>query len=158
MPGNVIIREFREKDAAAVAQVYFDAVHEGTSDFYSAEQRQAWGGEEPDPSFWLERLRPMIALIAELDGEPVGFMTIDATGLIDLAFVSPSVVGSGVGWRLYTSVENKARELGAKRLHTEASLKARPFFLRQGWIVDLEQEVEIAGVGLTNFRMEKKLN
>ncbi len=154
---DVIIRAFRDDDAAAVARIFFDAVHEGTRDHYTAEQRRAWAGDKPNPTRWLERLRIMIVFVAEMAGELVGFMTIDADGFVDLAFVSPSVSGSGVGWRLYLEVEKKARLLGAHRLHTEASLKARPFFERQGWTVSEKQTVVKKGVALTNFRMRKIL-
>jgi len=154
---SVTIRAFRAEDAVAAAQIFFDAVHEGTKDHYSAAQRRAWGGAVPDPARWLARLSATTAFVAAQDGAVLGFMTIDADGLINFAFVSPAVAGAGVGWRLYRAVEEKARQLGVTRLHTEASLKAKPFFERQGLRVLQEQKVPVKGLKLTNFKMQKAL-
>ena len=46
---------------------------------------------------------------------------------------------------------------GWPRLFTEASKAARPFFEAQGFSVVAEQEVEVRGERLTNYRMEKRL-
>ena len=59
-------------------------------------------------------------------------------------------------YRLYNAVEEKAHNLGATILSTEASETAKPFFKRQGWSVIEEQTVvKQGGVPLTNFKMQK---
>ncbi len=151
------IRKLTPEDGAIAARIFFDAVHIGTADVYTRKERDAWAGTRPDPSRWAERIGGLEGYVAEDDGVPVGFMTIDASGFIDLAFVAPGAAGQGVGWHLYRRVEERARELGATRMTTEASKKARPFFERQGWSVDREQTVERNGVMLTNYRMSKRL-
>jgi putative acetyltransferase len=139
------------------AQVFFDAVREGTRGHYTEAQRRAWAGEAPDPQGWRDRLKGMEGFAAEQEGRLVGFMTIDAAGFIDLAFVASAAVGRGVGFQLYRAVEARARELGASVLTTEASRMARPFFERQGWAVMAEQTVVKRGVELTNYKMRKAL-
>jgi putative acetyltransferase len=66
-------------------------------------------------------------------------------------------VGRGVGSRLLVAVEGEARKTGLERIHTEASITARPFFVRWGFRVVREQVVERRGVGMTNFVTEKDL-
>ncbi|GBR26153.1 hypothetical protein AA0616_3144 [Komagataeibacter nataicola NRIC 0616] len=61
------------------------------------EQRRAWAWVSSDPSGWSERLLGVDGFMAELNGVPVGFMTIDPSGYIDLAFVGSGVLGMGVG-------------------------------------------------------------
>ena len=96
--------------------------------------------------------------MAEANGLPIGFMTMNPEGFIDLAFVSPSALGKGVGWKLYKVVEEKILNLGALVLSTEASMAARLFFERQGWYVIEEQTiVKYGGVSLTNLKMQKTL-
>ncbi|MCP4386193.1 MAG: GNAT family N-acetyltransferase [Hyphomicrobiales bacterium] len=154
---TVALRPLRLDDAPDDAQIFFDAVHEGTKQHYTEDQRRAWGGDAPDPAGWRGRLLEMAGFVAEQDGQPVGFMTIDAKGFIDLAFVSPSASGRGIGRQLYRAVEQKARDLGASVLTTEASKAAKSFFEKQGWSVIAEQTVVKDGVALTNFRMRKSL-
>ncbi|MEN3950977.1 GNAT family N-acetyltransferase [Iodidimonas sp. SYSU 1G8] len=154
----VTIRPLRAEDGEIAGEIFFDAVHHGTGEHYTHEQRTAWAGASPNPSGWRNRLVDVDGFMAELNGTPAGFMTIDASGYIDLAFVRPGALGMGVGWLLYRAIEARAEQLGVACLTTEASRKARPFFERQGWTVEREQRVVKRGVSLTNFRMTKWLS
>lgn len=157
-PSNVSIRPLKPTDNAQAVQVFFDAIHRGTADVYSKKQRQAWAGTRPDTEGWRNRFVGVQGFAAETAGQLAGFMTIDETGYIDLAFVSPDAMGQGIGRRLYGAVETRAREFGVKALSTHASEKARPFFERMGWLVDRAQTVEKRGVTLTNYKMSKALS
>ena len=66
-------------------------------------------------------------------------------------------MGRGVGQGLYEAVEREARALGLRRIFTEASITARPFFERRGFRVVRERTVVVRGVSMTNFAMEKPL-
>lgn len=91
------IRPLRAEDGPEAARVFFDAVREGTRGHYAEAQRRAWAGESPGPESWRDRLWGVEGFAAEEDGRLVGFMTINAAGFIDLAFVAPSALGRGVG-------------------------------------------------------------
>ena len=153
----VTLRALRQEDAPQLAEIFFEAVQVGTREFYDEAQRRAWGGDAPEPEVWHKKLEAVTGFVAETGGQAVGFMTIDATGYIDLAFVRPGHAGLGVGRLLYGAVEEKALSLGATHLTVAASKAAKPFFERQGWSVVEEQSVKRHGVALTNYRMEKFL-
>lgn len=150
-------RPLSADDAEAAAVIYFDAVHKGTADVYSDAERKAWAGSAPDPIAWHYKLQHIEGIAAESDGVMIGFMTLDAGGYIDLAFVRSDHARRGVGRSLYQWVEARAAAAGIERLTTEASKKARPFFAALGWQIDQEQVVIKDGVGLTNFKMSKRL-
>ncbi len=154
---NIVVRDFLEEDVPATAQIFYDAVHQGTRDFYDDSQRHAWASEVPDLERWLARLRPQTVLVAEADTRIVGFMTLTKDGCIDLAFVAPDAMGRGVATRLYEELVCVAKANGLARLWTDASHLARGFFERAGWTLVDVQTVTRAGVDLTNFRMEKFL-
>jgi putative acetyltransferase len=151
------IRSLAVEDGEIAGEIFFDAVHRGAAEHYTPEERLAWAGASPNPSGWRERFVGVDGFIAELDGTPAGFMTIDPEGYIDLAFVRSDAAGKGIGWRLYLAIEERAKQLGIVRLTTEASKKAKPFFERQGWTVEHEQVVRKHNVELTNFKMSKQL-
>lgn len=151
------LRRLAKNDGSVAADVFFDAVQNGTADVYSAEQRNAWAGTEPNPIGWSKRFENASGFVAEADGLMVGFMTLDANGHIDLAYVRPKFSGCGIGRLLYEQVETKAAEDGTERFTTEASKKARPFFTRLGWQVDQEQIVVRNGVDIVNFKMSTTL-
>lgn len=152
------IRGFAAADAAATAQIFFDAVRLGTIRYYDESQRNAWAEKVPDTNGWLTRLQSQHTYVAELDSWPVGFMTVDVHGHIDLAFVAPDRMGTGVAKALYEAIEAQAASLGIWRLDTAASYLARSFFERQGWSVVKQQSVSMGEVSLTNFVMEKRLS
>ncbi|MCR9212836.1 MAG: GNAT family N-acetyltransferase [Proteobacteria bacterium] len=154
---TVTIRRFTEKDAAATAQLYFDAVRIGGLGPYSEAETVAWVKEIPEIETWRERLSAQSTFIAEQAGDIIGFLAINDAGYIDLAFVAPEVQGQGVAFTLYKAAEKQAVQQGLSRLTAHASLLAHPFFLRQGWTALEEEWVERHGQVLRRFYMEKNL-
>ncbi|WP_049736066.1 GNAT family N-acetyltransferase [Rhizobium ecuadorense] len=154
MDDRILIRSYQPEDADATIEIFLRAVREVSSRDYSPAQIEAWAKVE-DRSLWAERRISRSAWIAEIDGEPVGFSDLTGDGCLDMMFVHPEFQGRGVASRLLSRVELEALRLGFKRIHTEASRTARPFFERKGFRVIARQTVEKRGQSLENFRMEK---
>lgn len=151
------IRNFCPSDSDALRQIFYRAVHEGTTAWYTPEQRAAWANAAEAPPEWPKRLGDHMTVVAEMDAQISGFMTLGYDGHLDLAFVTPESMGTGVASALHDRLLSLARAAGLELLTTEASHLARRFFLRQGWTELAAQEVELRGVSLANFRMEKRL-
>ncbi|MCR8546591.1 GNAT family N-acetyltransferase [Salipiger sp. P9] len=154
---TIDLRPLLSKDAAVVAEIFLDAVLNGTARHYTEEQRRAWAGPRPDPDRWCDRIGASVGLMAERNGVPVGFMTLVAPDHIDLAFVRPSAAGEGIGARLLEALTAIARASGAKQLTSDVSKAARPFFERHGFEVLREQSAIRRGVALINYKMRKPL-
>lgn len=151
------IREYRESDAAVLANLYYESVRQGTRKYYSREQREAWAPSVPGTEKFASRLAKMTVLVAEDETGVVGFMTVDKTGYIDLAFVRPDRIGTGVASEIYKRIEMASKESGQTRLFSNASELAKPFFEKHGWTVCRTQQVERHGAKMTNYRMEKRM-
>ncbi|MDJ0639405.1 MAG: GNAT family N-acetyltransferase [Paracoccaceae bacterium] len=151
------VRTFETRDAEALGMVFHRAVREGARARYGDTQTLAWSPAPPSGKAWAARLGAADTVVAEKDGEALGFMTVDEGGYLDLAFVVPEVMGQGVADTLYAVLESRARARRVARLTTQASLLAEPFFARHGWSVTRRQEVEMRGVVLQNAWMEKPL-
>ena len=151
------IRLVRPDDAAALAALFYDSVHRGARDAYDTAQRRSWAPRVPETAAWRARLGDHTGFVAERDGDPIGFMTLRADGRIDLAFVAPDAIGQGVAKALYDEILREAVRAEMPRLHAEASLMARPFFERQGWVVIAPETVVRDGVSIPRFRMEKRI-
>ena len=151
------VRSYRDGDANALGEVFHRSVREGAVSRYDAAQVAAWSPDVPSGEAWAARLAGAETVVATEGGLPVGFMSLDVAGYLDLAFVVPEVMGRGVADALYAVLEGRARVAGQVCLTTEASLLAEPFFARHGWRVVARQEVERRGVTLKNARMEKRL-
>ncbi len=151
------VRPYRTEDAACLAQVFDRAVREGAAGAYDAAQRAAWASALDAPPDWSQRLSEEITLVAERGGKVAGFMTLGRDGFLDLAFVLPEAMGTGVAAALHDRVLVEAEARDLLRLTTEASHIARRFFIKQGWRELGEVQVSLGGTTLTSFSMEKRL-
>lgn len=153
----ICLRPFTELDSQPTWKIFQDAVLNGTERHYSVAERHAWSSTPFVPEKWIERLLEQETVLGTLEGRIVGFMSMRNDGYIDLAFVAPSVARRGVGSQIYRLLEAEAEHVGLKRMFTEASLVARPFFEKHGWKQIAAQEVKRKGETLRNFLMEKSL-
>jgi putative acetyltransferase len=153
----VKIRAYRARDAQEISQLFYETVHGVNRANYSPEQLRAWAPEAPDPAIWHARMQSRCTLVAKEEGEVLAFAELEEDGHLDMFYCRQDRVGQGVGLRLYRAVEHKAREWKLARIFTEASITARPFFQRQGFVTVCKQTVTRHGVELTNFVMEKTL-
>lgn len=151
------IRSYLAEDAVPLGRLFHRSVRDGAAARYDPAQLAAWSPAAPEGAGWAERLAACDTVVA-VDGEILlGFMSMDETGYLDLAFVAPEYMGRGVSDMLYAVLESRAQARGTARLSTQASLLAEPFFARHGWCVVRRQEVEMSGVVLENAWMEKPL-
>ena len=150
------IRRFADRDAPALARVFFRAVHIGARLDYSRRQRRAWAPRPPRTDWIRKRLNGQDVFVAVRHGRPVGFMTLRPDGYLDMAFVDPAVAGRGLAKRLYDAVLTAAKERGLGSLFTDASFPARRFFQAQGWSVRRARKTTRRGAVLINFRMERR--
>jgi N-acetylglutamate synthase-like GNAT family acetyltransferase len=156
LPG-LHIRDFQPTDALELMRLFRDTVHNVNGRDYTSEQIEAWAPAILDESRWHERLRANFTYVAEANGQIVGFGELRRDGCIDMLYVHHQYQSMGIASRLLSEMETRARTLGAKRLYTQASLTAYPFFQRRGFKLVRPQDVELRGVQLRNFLMERAL-
>ena len=151
------IRDYRAPDAPEIARLFYETVRSVNRADYSEEQVRAWAPRVPDPEELHVRAAARRTLVAEEGGEVIGFAELEEDGYLDTLYLRKDAVGRGVGRRLYEAVEQEARSQGLRRVFTEASITARPFFEKRGFRVVRERTLTVRGVPMTNFEMEKDL-
>lgn len=147
------LRAYLGDDLDAVAALFTASIHGLAATHYNAAQRAAWAPRPPDIEGWRQRLANLRVVVAEEGDRLCGFCGWEDDGHIDLLFVAPGCAGRGVAKALFDHAAAALAELGIAELFTEASLVARPFFERQGFVVEEEQQVERRGVVLRRFAM-----
>lgn len=148
-----ILRPFQEADAAACAQLLYDAVHELAAGHYNIEQRLAWAPEVMSAEVMLERLRGQHVIVVEDHRGIAGFMSLRLPDELDFAYVRPDRAGKGVAELLHDAVVDVARRSGGRGLWTHASELARRFLEKRGWQVEQRRDFEHNGVRIYNYRM-----
>ena len=147
-----------DKDHDVLADTMYDAVRHGRSR-YTEKQREAWVPERRSGASWDQRLaRQDIVMARVADGPTLGFMSLDAGGYIDFAYIRPHAQGRGLFRTMYEAIEAKARAKGERRLWVHASLMAKPAFAKMAFAVTEEQVVYIGDQSFERAEMEKPLD
>lgn len=109
------------------------------------------------PERWMEIWTPLLTFsseyfeenkswVAEIDGAPIGFYTLqDKNGIawIENLWVLPNYMGQGVGRQLFLNAISRAREMGCKTLQLEADPNAVGFYEKMGMHKIGEQHSEV---------------
>jgi putative acetyltransferase len=151
------VREFRTEDSDSLADLFFQTVRQIDIRDYSPAQVEAWAPKSRDLAKWRKSFAGKMVFVSEENGKILGFGELESTGHIDRFYIDADHVGHGVGRAIYEKIEHEARSRNISRLFAEASITAKPFFERMGFFVLKEQTVNVQGVGMNNFVMEKSL-
>jgi hypothetical protein len=76
-PRALHVREYRESEAANLAELYFAAVRHGTGKQHGKEQREAPAPSVSDAETFESTLATSVVFLAEDESDIVGFMTLD---------------------------------------------------------------------------------
>ena len=156
MSGEINIRKGCLQDWDGLSDVFHRPVREGAG-YYTQAQCRAWSPASRAGPDWSVRMSKQSVQLAETaSGELVGFMTAELNGYLDCAYILSKARGQGVFRRLYEPLEAEQRAHSMARMHTHASLHARPAFAAMGYRVIRPETVKMAGdVWLPRFAMEK---
>jgi len=155
----VKLRAYRAGDAARLEEIFRAAIRQLGSRNYTAEQVAVWSGARVTA----ERLHDMYSdgratfIAVDETDTAIAFSDLEADGHVDMLYCHPDHAGRGIASALLAAIESAARQAGMTRLHTEASETARPVFARAGYADVLRRPLEIDGVALHNWKMEKLL-
>lgn len=154
----LLLRKYREEDLAEILRLFYDTVHFVNAADYTKPQLDAWADGKPDFDLWNRSLLSHYTLVAVSrgsDGEKiVGFGDIDG-GYFDRLYVHRDYVGRGVGTLLADALEKHAFFEGISEVTVHASITARPFFEKRGYLAAEKNTVMRRGVAMCNFTMKK---
>lgn len=148
------IRKYTPSDCIYFAKLFYDTVHTVNARDYTAEQLDAWADGKVDIDGWNRSFLEHYTVAAEENGVIVGFGDIGSTGYLDRLYVHKDFQRRGIATAICDELE---RAVDSDRITTHASITAKPFFLRRGYAVIREQQVERHGIMLTNYVMEKTM-
>lgn len=139
------IRPYQAADRAAAAVVFYRAVREGTTAFYTEAERSAWAPSPLPDESRPDKLLDQLCWVAEEAGRMTGFMSLRRDGELDMAFVIPEVMGDGTAAALYETLIATAKAEGFGRLTVRAAHQSNRFLARRDWKVDGIERLEDGG-------------
>lgn len=145
-------------DIPELKQLYKDTVLTINRKDYTAEEVEDWASCGDDNQHLLELINTLHFILVENDdGDMVGFAAISDEGYLHSLFVHKDYQRQGIATLLYKTVEELAQHRQIAKITSEVSITARPFFEKQGFIVDEEQRRKANKLYLTNYKMSKVL-
>ena len=159
MKTDFIIRAAQHSEIIELRDLYKNTVLQVNRHDYSQEEVEDWASCGDD----LSRIGKMIEthyfiVAVNRQSQIVGFSSITPQGYLHSMFVHKDFQGRGIATILLEEIERYAIAAGIKRITSEVSLTARPFFKKYGYVVEKEQKRQANKLSLTNFWMAKTLS
>jgi putative acetyltransferase len=151
------LRPFLPGDTMALRELFAQSIEELTQDDYDEDQRIAWALAAEDADEFQKRLAQMLTLVVQIDGEFLGFASLQDNKVIDMLFVHPYYAGEGVGTALIEALEKIAAARGAETISADASDTAKAFFEKHGYIAMQRNSLPVEDQWLSNTTMTKRL-
>ena len=138
----ISLRRALPEEAAILSQIAFAA-------------KSYWGY----PERWMEQWKPQLTFnskyfeeneswVVELNGISVAFYTLlekDGNAWVEDLWVSPELIGKGIGKSLFLHALNISRQRGFKKLQLEADPNAVGFYEKMGMYKIGERQYELEG-------------
>ena len=151
------LRPFLPADAPVLREIFRDSIEDLTADDYTEAQQAAWASVADDAAVFGKKLSQQLALVATLEGSPVGFASLEGRDRIDMLYVHPAATRQGVGAMLVDALEKLAGARGTARLSVDASDNARGFFEKLGYVAQQRNSISVGDEWLANTTMHKQL-
>lgn len=147
------LRQYVLEDGITMAQLFYDTVHEINKKDYTQEQLDVWAPKDRNIKTWSESFLYHNSFVAIINNKIVGFADMDETGYLDRLYVHKDYQNQGVASKLCERLENECKE---QVISVHASITAKSFFEKRGYVTKKKQEVERSGIRLINYVMEKR--
>lgn len=151
------IRKYRPEDGAELASLFYATVHSVNKADYSPEQLEVWAPRNIEWQEWCRPFDNSFTLVAEQEGEILGFGNLLPGGMLDRLYVKAENQGKGVATALADGLEQEAKNQQQSQVTVDASITAKKFFLHRGYETLRKNTVIRQGVALINYRMVKLL-
>ncbi|MEG1555843.1 MAG: GNAT family N-acetyltransferase [Bacteroidales bacterium] len=151
------IRKYKEADCKEIMKLFRNTVHAINAKDYNQKQLDAWAPIELNSMAWHQSLVEHYTIIVEHKEIIVGFGDLDAIGYLDRLYVHKEYQNQGIASTILSEFEKYSLHHNLHELTTHASITAKPFFIKKGFTLMAEQQVQRKEETLTNFVMRKTL-
>ncbi len=154
-----MVRTYRPDDALRLEDIFRRAIQVIGAEVYSPRQVNAWSSARVTAGRLHQKYADGRATFIAVDASDraIAFSDLEADGHIDMLYCDPDFARQGIATALLSAIEEKALRLKIERLYTEASEAAKPVFAKAGFDLLQRQDLEIDGVAIHNWAMQKRL-
>lgn len=157
----MILRKYESDDCLKLLKLFYSTVRTVNKKDYDDKQISVWAPDnyiEEKYDIWQKSLAENFTIIAEINGDIIGFGDIEKGGYLNRLFIHKDYQNKGIASSILKELEKYAEKICIHTIITEASITAKPFFEKMGYSLIKEQQVEIKGIFLINYVMEKYIS
>ena len=152
-----MIREATKNDIEEIKDLCMQTILTVNRKDYTEEETIDWASCGESTQRWEERFDEQTYWVFEINNIIAGVGSLKEGNHIGSFFVHKDFQRQGVGQKIITHILDYAVSLKTKKVDSEVSLTARPFFEKNGFYVVKQQQAKANKLYLTNFLMEKVL-
>ena len=127
------IRRYKKGEEDILRQLCRETTCQINVKEYGKELVEKWALRLDNRTDWNERIKYKQPIIAEINGEIVGFAELTKKGNISAFYSHHLWQNKGIGSALLQAIKNEAECLGITAIQVESSISASKFFLNRGF-------------------------
>ena len=151
----MIIRKFRDSDAAELARLHRSTIRNVNSQDYPTKQIDIWSGRVSAKRF-RKSANENIRFVAIEDGKIIGFVDYKKDDLMGL-YIHKDHTGKGVGKKLLRILEKDAYRNGIRMMKCSSTITAKKFYEKNGYNTIKKAKFQMENQKLTVYEMKKRL-
>lgn len=156
------IRRYQAGDERQIGDVFERSIKAIGGAHYSKRQVDAWIANAPSIEAIRNRCtdgRTTLVALSDQETTPriLAYIDLEPDGHLDHFYCLAEASQTGIAQALYQHIEELAKAQGIVRLYTEASEAARRFFERHGFTELHRRDLNVQGVAIHNFAMQKNI-
>jgi putative acetyltransferase len=151
------IRKAKSTDNQAIRKLFYETITTINAKDYNAQQLETWASGAENKAFWKEQIEKQYFIIAENDEYLIGFASLTLDGYLDFVYVHKNHQKEGIASALFENIWIEANRINLTKIWTDASITARPFFLKKGFVIEKIYTKISRGVAFENAIMVLKM-
>ena len=151
------IRPANIDDLDSIRQLFYETITTINAKDYNQKQILVWSAGYDNVDNWKKKITAQHFFVAMIEKDIAGFCSLTSDGYLDFMYIHKDFQSNGIASKLLSHLEHIAIGLNLQEIRTDASLTARPFFAKRGFVISAIQKKFIDNVEFENTVMVKNL-
>lgn len=151
----MIFRKANISDLNEMQELFVQTIQWVCKNDYNPDQINAWVSGVKNTERWIDMIKTQVVLLVIIEDKIAGFGTLKDSNYIDFFFIHKDFQRQGIAHRILSELELEAKNNHSKKLTSDISITAKPFFEKNGFVVKSEQKNMALNVEIINYKMEK---
>ncbi|MFD2565074.1 GNAT family N-acetyltransferase [Aquimarina rubra] len=148
---NYQISRATDSDLPLMQRLFYQTVTIYGSKIFTKEEVKIFSRLALDKNHWTQKFIEDYIYNVKLNGEVIGSFSLSKDGVIEYIFVHQNYQGRGIAKKLYSTLEEVAREAGINSLSTRINLNTKDFFEKNGFKIIKNAEKVSGGEEIVSY-------